>query len=64
MRKTLKNSKKLAAEIDRWQKRLAPKLPEIDSHDLHLILWSILRRKYGGRLHFLWRQRKDGIYVH
>jgi len=30
MRKALKNSEKLAAEINRWQKRLAPRLPDID----------------------------------
>jgi len=63
MRKTLKNSKKLAAEINRWQKRLAPRLPDIDPHDLHLILWSIIRRKYGGTHWFLLRKRAEGGYV-
>jgi len=48
MRKTVKKSEKLAREIEAWQRKLAPKLPEIDPHDLHLILWSILRRKYAG----------------
>ena len=63
MRKAMNNSRKLAREIERWQKKLAPKLSDIDPEDLHLILWSLLRRKYGGRHHFLLRRRKDGAYV-
>jgi hypothetical protein len=59
----LRKSEQLAAEIAMWQKRLAPKLPEIDPHDLHLILWSILRRKYGGERYFLLKRRPGGGYV-
>jgi hypothetical protein len=59
----LRKSRELAAEIGHWQKRLAPKLPHIDPHDLHLILWSILRRKYGGERHFLLKRREGGGYV-
>jgi hypothetical protein len=36
----------------------------VDAHDLHLILWAMLRRKYGGqRRIFLWR-REEGGYVY
>ena len=52
MRQTLKKTQQLAREIDQWQQRLAPELSDVDSHDLHLILWSMLRRKYDGRAHF------------
>jgi len=63
MRKALTKSAKLARDIQQWQRKLAPQLPDVDAHDLHLILWSLLRRKRGGHLHFLLRQRKDGAYV-
>jgi hypothetical protein len=63
-RKTpLEKSQQLAREIEAWQKRLAPKLPHIDPHDLHLILWSILRRKYGGERYFFLKRREGGGYV-
>jgi hypothetical protein len=63
MRKAVKQSEKLASEVARWRRRLAPRLPDIDAHDLDLIVWSLLRRRYGGHLHFLLRRRKDGVYV-
>jgi hypothetical protein len=63
MRKAVTESKKLTDEIGYWQKRLAPKLPESDPHDLHLILWAILRHKHGGRRRFLLRRRAGGGYV-
>ena len=63
MRKAMSKSARLAQEIASWQKRLASRLPDIDPHDLHLILWSILRHKYGGHYHFLLRRRKGGGYV-
>lgn len=63
MRKVVKNSAKLAREIEFWQKKLAPQLPDIDPHDLHLILWSLLRRKYGWNRRYLLRKRSGGGYV-
>lgn len=53
----------LAREVERWQNILAPKLRDVDPHDLHLILWSLLRRRYGGERRFLLRRRKEGGYV-
>ncbi len=63
MRKAVRNSQELAQEIRMWQGRLQPRLADIDPHDLHLILWSILRHRYGGRYNFLMRRQKDGRYV-
>jgi hypothetical protein len=62
MRKDVKKSAKLAREIEQWHRKLAPVLPDIDPEDLHLILWSLLRRKYGGHHHFLLK-RKGKAYV-
>ncbi|MBM3892589.1 MAG: hypothetical protein FJ388_26015 [Verrucomicrobia bacterium] len=56
----MKKSKALADEVARWQRRLAPRLPDIDPHDLHLILWSLLRREHGGELRFLLPRRAGG----
>jgi hypothetical protein len=63
MRASLKRSKALADEVAQWQRKLAPRLPNIEAHDLHLILWSFFRRKYGGERRFLLRRRKEGGYV-
>lgn len=56
MRKAVKKSEKLARQVQCRQDRLGPKLPDIEPHDLHLILWSLLQSKYG------WR-RAGGGYV-
>ncbi len=50
----------LTAEKAYWREHLAPQLPEIDIEDLDLILWSLLRVKWGGRLRFLLRKNADG----
>jgi hypothetical protein len=63
MRKDVKKSAKLAREIEQWQKKLAPQLPEMDAHDLRLILWSILRNRHGGKRRFFLRRRDGGGYV-
>lgn len=60
--KALSKSAKLAREIARWQARIAPKHPEVDPGDLHLALWSILRRKYGGQRNFFLHRRPGGGY--
>lgn len=60
--KALSKSARLAREIAMWHARIAPRHPDMDPADLHLALWSILRRKYGGRRHFLLRRRPGGGY--
>ena len=64
MRKTPTKSQQLSRAIARWQTRLAPKLPDMDPHDLNLILWSMLRRKYGGQRRIFLRRREEGGYVY
>ncbi len=64
MRKAVKRSAKLAREIDAWQRKLQPRLSDIDPHDLNLILWSILRPKYGGQRRLFLRRRNGGGYVY
>ena len=56
-------TKQLIQEIELWQKKLAPQLPDIDPHDLNLILWSILKGKYGWNRRFLLRKNPGGGYV-
>ena len=63
MREAVRKSEKLTHEIEAWQQKLVPRLRDIDPHDLHLILWSILRHKYGGHYHFLLKKRANGTYV-
>jgi hypothetical protein len=36
----------------------------MDPHDLNLILWSMLRRKYGGQRRIFLRRRQEGGYVY
>lgn len=56
-------AEKLAREIERWHKILAPKFPHIDPHDLDLIIAAQLRTpKERMQLMFL-KRRKDGSYV-
>lgn len=55
-------SEELACEIERWHKILAPKFPDIDPHDLDLIIAGQLRTpKERMQLMFL-KKRKDGSY--
>ncbi len=62
-KKPLSPSEKRAHEIESWRKRLAPKLPDIDPHDLDLILAALLRsRKERTQIMFL-KRREDGRYV-
>ena len=39
-----KPSSNLASRVKRWHKRLSPQFPDIESHDLEMILTSLLRR--------------------
>jgi hypothetical protein len=49
-------------QIDMWQHKLAPKLPDIDPHDLRMILRSLLQPPSVKR-RWLLRKTKDGRYV-
>jgi len=57
------SSRKLAKKIVRWHKILAPQFPDIDPHDLDLIIAAQLRSpRERMQLMFL-KHRKDGRYV-
>jgi len=59
----IKSSEKLARKIERWHKILAPQFPDIDPHDLDLIIAAQLHSpKERMQLMFL-KRRKDGRYV-
>ncbi len=67
-RRLAKNKRLLAAEkrvrqIERWHNRLAPQFPDIDPHDLHLIIESLLRTRKERMEVMLLKRREDGFYV-
>ena len=49
-------------QIETWHRRLEPKMPDIDSHDLRTILRSLLQPPSVKR-RWLLRKTKDGRYV-
>lgn len=49
-------------QIDEWQRRLAPRFPDIDPHDLRMILRSLLQPPSVPR-RWLLRKTQDGRYV-
>ncbi len=54
---------KRARQVERWRKRLAPQFPDIDPHDLDLIIAALLRTpKQRMQIMFL-KRREDGRYV-
>ena len=55
-------TQKWIAEINEWQKRLEPRFPDIDPHDLRMILRSLLQPPSVPR-HWLLRKTKDARYV-
>ncbi|HEX9652544.1 MAG TPA: hypothetical protein VGA99_02440 [bacterium] len=62
-RRKLTDAEKCARRIERWHRRLAPQFPEIDPHDLDLIIAALLRTpKERMQLMFL-KKRDDGRYV-
>lgn len=62
-REPLSASRKRARQIEHWHRRLAPKFPDIDPHDLDLIIAALLRTpRERMQLMFL-KRRKDGRYV-
>ena len=58
-----KPSSNLASRVERWHKRLSPQFPDIDPHDLELILTSLLRRPRERMQMMFLKKRKDGRYV-
>jgi hypothetical protein len=61
--KRLAAAEKLARQIARWHKHLAPQFPDIDPHDLDLMIASLLRTpKKRTEIMFL-KRREDGFYV-
>lgn len=61
--KRLEASRKFARRIEYWYKRLAPKYPDIDPHDLHLIIASLLRTPRERSEYMFLKRREDGFYV-
>lgn len=59
----MKSPKQVAKQIELWHQRLAAELPDIDQHDLDLIIAAMLRTpKERMQIMFL-KRRKDGRYV-
>lgn len=53
----------LNRRVDWWRRRLAPKLPDVDPHDLDLILSSILRQRLKIERSWIWRDVGGGAYA-
>jgi len=62
-KKQLAASKKLARRIEFWHKRLAAKFPDIDAHDLDLIIASLLKTPQERTEVMFLKRREDGLYV-
>ena len=60
MRLASQRAQRRALRVKRLQAKLAPRLPGIDPHDLHLILDCMLRRPCDRRVFI---RRQDGRYV-
>jgi len=58
-----KPSSNLASRVERLHKRLSPLFPNIDPHDLEMILTSLLRRPRERMQMMFLKKRKDGRYV-
>jgi len=59
----VKTPEQIAKQIELWHQRLAPELPDIDPHDLDLIIAAILRNARERMQIMFLKQRKDGRYV-
>ena len=58
-----KPSSNLTSRVQRLHKRLLPQFPDIDPHDLEMILTSLLRRPRERMQMMFLKKRKDGRYV-
>lgn len=63
LKKRLAASEKLVRRIEYWRKRLAPQFPDIDLHDLDLIIASLLRTPLQRTEIMFLKRREDGFYV-
>jgi hypothetical protein len=61
--KNQNDAKKLVRRIERWHRILAPKFPEIDPHDLDLIIHCMLKTPKQRMQHMFLKRRPDGRYV-
>ncbi len=59
----IESAEKLANRIERWHKILAPQLPDIDPHDLDLIIAAQLRTPEERMQLMFLKRGKDGRYV-
>ncbi len=59
----LSAARKRARQIEHWHKRLAPKFPDIDPHDLDLIIAALLRTPRERMQIMFLKRREDGRYV-
>jgi hypothetical protein len=44
MRKAVKKSENLARASMYWLQRVMPRVPDLDPHDVHLVILALLRR--------------------
>jgi hypothetical protein len=56
-------SRKRARQIEHWRERLAPQFPDIDPHDLELIIAALLRTPRERMQMMFLKRREDGRYV-
>lgn len=61
--KKLTDAEKFARRVARKCEVLAPQLPEIDPHDLELIVAALLRTPRERMQHMFLKRREDGSYV-
>ncbi len=57
-----RNRREWVRDLDRWADRLAPRFPDIERHDLELILYEMLRPKSVSR-DFLFRSVWNSLRV-
>ena len=61
---TLAAAQKRVRQVERWHKILAPKFPDIDPHDLDLIIAGMLKTPKERRQVLFLKKREDGRYVY
>jgi hypothetical protein len=59
----LSAARKRVRQIERWRERLAPQFPDIDPHDLDLIIAALLRSPRERMQIMFLKRREDGRYV-
>ncbi|MDZ7363679.1 MAG: hypothetical protein ONB46_23625 [candidate division KSB1 bacterium] len=56
-------SEEFAQKLEYWHKRLAPEMPNIDPHNLNLIIASMLKTPEQRMEIMLLHRREDGVYL-